>query len=339
MSRCDPKGTQTYARVQRGTILAYMVDKTPNEPPEPASSLREIWEAVRDRAAGDPSRNVSACIAALKGRRGASWIKQRYRVFAAFRDRGVREIAASSGYSASQADRTRGLYAPSEVRRWLVTYGERVDDDKLRSLLTWHRGGWTIDSLPPAPPQPSTPHIGGLLCRFRVTDTPALLEPMGIVERYIQDLGRPIGPETATERAEWTQRFTSSDLTSPTWNFGRQSKHKGKRSKTTSVRCAVSSRHLKLTRCDLLACLAATAMGSRGWTRMVPLRFLMGFCTSPSGTHSLTRGPSFRTFSHHHRSVFAQVHKHFQTARRVGTDARRRGRRRTVHRDGVLSPA
>jgi hypothetical protein len=165
-----------------------------SEHQEPEAILREIWEAVRDR------KSRSSCIATLKGRHGEAWIKQRYKTFLVLRDRGVREIAPNTGYSPSQADRNHGIYAPSELRRWLGEYEKRLHDEALRSLLTWHLRWMDEPRQAAAPPPPSSQHMGGLLlARSRVIDTPELFEPMRLVERYVQDLGRPVRAETAGE--------------------------------------------------------------------------------------------------------------------------------------------
>jgi hypothetical protein len=156
------------------------------------SGLHEIWEAVRARADGDRGRTASACIEALQGQRGATWVKERYAVFSAFRQHGIREIAPSEGYAPSQAQRNRGVYAPSEVRRWLGTYARRLDDEDLRSLVTWHLR-WVNEAAPERPVQvPSSPHLAGLLrASTRVTATLDLQEPMRIVAEYIGNLGKP----------------------------------------------------------------------------------------------------------------------------------------------------
>jgi hypothetical protein len=154
------------------------------------SGLHQIWEAVQARAEGDRGRSASACVEALKGQRGATWVKERYAVFSSFRQHGIREMAPSEGYAPSQAQRNRGVYAPSEVRRWLGTYARRLDDEDLRSLVTWHLR-W-VNEAPPAPPvQPaSSPHFAGLLrAGARVTATLDLQEPMRIVAEYIGNLG------------------------------------------------------------------------------------------------------------------------------------------------------
>jgi len=155
------------------------------------SGLHEIWEAVRARADGDRGRTASACVEALKGQRGATWVKERYAVFSAFRQHGIREIAPSEGYAPSQAQRNRGVYAPSEVRRWLGTYARRLDDEDLRSLVTWHLR-WVNEATPERPVQPaSSPHLAGLLrASTRVTTTLDLQEPMRIVAEYIGNLGK-----------------------------------------------------------------------------------------------------------------------------------------------------
>lgn len=177
-----------------------MGDAAPDLVYAPVVGLREIWEAVEGRAAGDRSRTRSACIAALNGRRGATWVKQRFAIFSAFRDHGIREIALSEGYSPSQMNRNRGVYAPFEVSRWLGSYARRIDDEDLRSLLTWHLR-WANETTPQAPvPPPSTPHLAGLLrARTRVTDTLELLDPMRIVERYVRDVGKPGPTDSGTE--------------------------------------------------------------------------------------------------------------------------------------------
>jgi len=156
------------------------------------SGLHEIWEAVQVRVDGDRGRTASACIEALQGQRGATWVKERYAVFSAFRQHGIREMAPSEGYAPSQAQRNRGVYAPSEVRRWMGSYARRLDDEDLRSLSTWHLR-WVNEATPERPVQPaSSPHLAGLLrASTRVTTTLDLQEPMRIVAEYIGNLGKP----------------------------------------------------------------------------------------------------------------------------------------------------
>jgi hypothetical protein len=168
---------------------------------EPARSLRAIWEAVRDRAAGDRSRTTSASIDELRGLHGATWVKERYAVFERFRDHGVKEIAPSEGYSPSEGHRMEGIYAPSEVLRWLGSYSERIQVDDLRSLLTWHLR-WVnqpIEQVGVAPP--SNAHLAGLLsARTRVTKILEVPEPTRIVWQYLGEVGRPAPVEEAPER-------------------------------------------------------------------------------------------------------------------------------------------
>jgi hypothetical protein len=168
---------------------------------EPARSLREIWEAARDRAAGDRSRTTSACIDEQRGRHGATWVKERYAVFEKFLDQGVKEIAPSEGYLPSEVHRMEGTYAPFEVRRWLGSYSKRIRDDDLRSLLTWHLR-WLnqpIEQVGLAPP--STAHLAGLLnARTRVTNALEVHEPTRIVWQYLGEVGKPAPVEEAAER-------------------------------------------------------------------------------------------------------------------------------------------
>ena len=84
-------------------------------------------------------------------------------MFEKFLDHGVKEIAPGEGYLPSEVHRMEGTYAPFEVRRWLGSYSKRIQDDDLRSLLTWHLR-WLnqpIEQVGLAPP--STAHLAGLL--------------------------------------------------------------------------------------------------------------------------------------------------------------------------------
>lgn len=161
---------------------------------EPEAALFEVWQAVCQHSEGQRQATISASARQLRPIRGSTWVKKQWAVFDAFRAHGVREIAPSHGYTPCQADRDRGIYAPSEVLRWLGAYASKdLNESELRRLLTWHRR-WDHDRGHPATlaPTPSDPHEQGLLrARRRLADRLVVPEPMRVAENFFSGLAQP----------------------------------------------------------------------------------------------------------------------------------------------------
>jgi hypothetical protein len=170
---------------------------------EPEAGLREVWEAVRARCAGDRAETQLACAKRLAGRRGETWIKARWAVFEALRLHGVSEIV-SGRLSLPDSEHIRNAYAAEEVRRWLRGYKAHWhDDEQLRRLLTWHLRWEEANRGRFASPVPlADPHLGALLrARNRVLDDLRVQEPLRIAQDFFGQIGRPPTDPRFVERA------------------------------------------------------------------------------------------------------------------------------------------